>query len=97
MFLTSTTLLFSNPGFSATTIGGFECGTVLSSDKKSTRWTISDWFYGFLSGMNVANGESFVNKIPGEDSIYFSILNYCKENPLSDTQRASLFIYNTLK
>ena len=101
ILLTFTSLFFANPSFAEyTTIGGHECGQVLTGDKNNNKFvrnTVVDWFHGFLTGTNYALDKELVNKIPGSDSIYYAIVKYCKDNPLKTSQDAAKDIYWTLK
>ena len=100
ILLFSLFLLSSPSVFSATTIGGYSCGQLLQYDKNNNitaKNVVINWFNGFISGMNFAVDKNLVNKIPDHESVYYAIVKYCKDNPLSDTQHASIDIYFTLK
>ena len=100
ILLFSLFFLSSTSVFAATTVGGYSCGQLLQYDKNNNitaKNVVINWFNGFTSGMNVAVDKTLVSKIPDHESVYYAIVKYCKDNPLSDTQEASLDIYLTLK
>jgi hypothetical protein len=71
---------------------------LIDLDKENNEWAkeyVIKWFYGFYSGVNIMNGYETEETIEGS-SVYYSIINYCKANPLDDTVDASINLYKKI-
>ena len=90
--------LFSNTNaISWTALGFFECGELLSRQKEIiVKEQVTAYVNGFISGTNYKTN-SDVGKGTSNDAIFWSVIKYCKDNPLKDGVDASIQIYNQLK
>ena len=92
-------LMWCNVGFAYTAKGSVSCGTVISSYKKNAVLTdgmMTAYVNGFLTGRNYeTNGN--VGKGVDNESIFYALLKYCRENPLKDNVDAAEYIYRELK
>ena len=77
-------------------IGGDKCGEVLSDYDNSNEmhyWTRIQWLLGCITGRNYATDD-----LKGGDieylSIYYSVIKYCRNNPLNDLDDAMAHTYN---
>ena len=78
--------------------GNTSCGELLEEEKNRTSQGIlfyqkNAWILGYITGRNYENN---ANKGRGvhPDSIYYAVLNYCRDNPLKDLDDAIQFIYD---
>jgi hypothetical protein len=90
-------LLLSGNANSWTALGIFQCGELLSRQKENIiKKQVTAYVYGFISGVNYkTNGD--VGEGTNDDAIFWSVVKYCKDNPLKDGVDASIHIYNQLK
>ena len=91
-------LFMTNSSYAATVTGFYQCGKVLKmveDDNLFLKPIMVGWFMGFYSGVNWVDDYNTDNP-PDDDSIYYAMIKYCKENPLKDTADATVEIYNKL-
>lgn len=71
--------------------GAVACGTWVKSRQDGPTATIyaRGWLLGYLSGKSSANGLPGILKTTPPESLYLWIDNYCKSNPLKDTDDAA--------
>jgi hypothetical protein len=78
--------------------GFYSCGKVLNWSKENdeiAEMLISQWFLGYYTARNYV--DQFMTDNPPDDvSVYYAILKYCRENPLKDTDDASIKLYQQL-
>jgi len=83
-------------GYTLKGIGADKCGEILSDSdngKKGNFYYMRiSWIHGYITAKNSASG-AFKGKGVSADSIYYSIIKYCRENPLKDLDDASRHIY----
>tara|TARA_B110000008_G_C16719643_1_gene464257 strand:+ start:182 stop:499 length:318 start_codon:yes stop_codon:yes gene_type:complete len=92
-------VILSSSSYAASITGFYQCGEIINLDNKNNEWAkefVIKWFYGFYSGVNIMNDYETNEPIPDGSSIYYSILNYCKANPLEDTVDASIDLYGKI-
>ena len=93
-----TSLFITNSSYAGTINGHFTCGDVIKYDKDNNlyaRESLISWFDGFFSGVNWES--NYTLKVPDSNSVYYSIVKYCKENPMKHSAHASVYIYQNLK
>mgnify|MGYP001002286968 CR=1 FL=1 len=87
-------------------LGANECGVVLSTVKQAEKADIewvsmmyTAWIQGYMSGLDNDKPTSTSRiKDIHKDSLYLSVINRCKEEPLENLYEATNFIYyNKLK
>ena len=90
-------LLLSGNANSWRALGVFQCGELLSRQKENiVKEQVTAYVNGFISGVNSkTNGD--VGEGTNDDAIFWSVIKYCKDNPLKDGADASIHIYNQLK
>ena len=90
-------LLLSGNANSWTALGIFQCGELLSRQKENiVKEQVTSYVNGFISAANYkTNGD--VGEGTNDDAIFWSVIKYCKDNPLKDGVAASLHIYNQLQ
>ena len=95
-----TSLFITNSSYAEFAVGGtFSCGNIINYDKEDNvlaRNIIISWYQGFASGVNWESNNININTLPDDNSIYYSILKYCKDNPLHDSSDASINTYREL-
>ena len=90
-------LLLSGNANSWNAKGHFECGELLSrQDEVIVIEQVTAYVNGFISGVNYKTN-SEVGKSATNDAIFWSVIKYCKDNPLKDGADAAVDIYNQLK
>ena len=91
-------LLWCNVGFAWLSKGKVSCGTIISShedDPETTQMMVLH-INGYITGRNYeTNGR--VGKGVDNDSLYYALLKYCRENPLKSNIDAEQYIYEQLK
>ena len=99
-------IMFSNFVYAQSnylTFGSLGCGVMLDFDSKSSKVHkdfIGTWSLGYVSGRNYSQGNSKKIGTGGgtigeyQKALYYSILNYCRKNPLKSTGHAMEHIYN---
>ena len=75
----------------------YDCGQLLTMDKENNSFAKShliSWFQGYSTGRNLETR----TELDGfnDDSIYYAMIKYCKENPLKDTVDGADSIYSQL-
>ena len=92
-------LLWCNVGFAWSAKGGKSCGFVISKhedDSLLNRTVLVSRLNGYITGRNYeTNGR--VGKGVDNDSLYYALLKYCRENPLKSNIDAEQYIYEQLK
>jgi len=91
-------LFITNFSYASTVTGYYQCGNVIKMDEDKNdfmKHRMVGWFMGFYSGANWSNDFNTDNTLD-DDSIYYAMIKYCKENPLKDTADGSVEIYNKL-
>ena len=97
-------LLFIITMFATSSIAGYRaqgfysCGKVLNFERENNEIAellISQWFLGYYTARNYIDQYNTENP-PDDESIYFAILKYCRDNPLKDTDDASIELYMQL-
>ena len=94
----------SSSSYAYSVVGGYKCGQILAYDRDNHRGlrnhTIS-WFKGYLTALNSENAAfdegNDVSNVPDDDSIYYYLVNYCRNNPLKDIVDASDALYLKLR
>ena len=80
-----------------TALGIFQCGELLSrQDDNIVKEQATAYVNGFITGSNYQT-DGYVGKGTTNDAIYWSVVKYCKNNPLKDGADAAIDIYNQLK
>ena len=85
-------------GYTLKGIGGESCGEILSdhdNDKKTFYFTRMQWVLGYITARNYER-DATKGKNISSDSIYYSIIKYCRENPLKDLDDASIHLYRNV-
>ena len=78
--------------------GNLSCGTIISNDKKNSdisEYYILGWVRGYITARNYEN--SNISNHVDADSIKYSVLKYCNDNPLKDLDSAVFNIYSQIK
>ena len=95
-----TSLFITNSSYAEFAVGGdYSCGNIINYDKEDNflaRNLIIIWYQGFASGANWESKNDNLNTLPDDNSIYYSILKYCKDNPLHYGSEASINTYQEL-
>ena len=95
-----TSLFITNSSHAGYAVSGdYSCGNVIKYDKENNliaRNIIITWYQGFASGVNWENNNTNTKTFPDDNSIYYSILKYCKENPLKYSADATESTYQEL-
>lgn len=88
-------LLFISKSYSYIAIGDITCDQVISGHEKGNkagRFMIIDWMNGYVTGRNIqTKGQK--GRDLGKESLYYSVVNYCKKNPTHSTAYAAEYIY----
>ena len=84
-------LSFSSSALSFTSHATTSCGNLISLENDNVdggKNFITGWFFGFTTALNFVNNR----KLPkfDIDSIWYSLVKYCKENPLDNSFDAAL-------
>ena len=97
-------LLFIITMFATSSIAGYRaqgfysCGKVLNWAKEEdevAEMLISQWFLGYYTARNYVD-QYVTDNAPDDISVYYAILKYCRDNPLKDTDDASIELYKQL-
>jgi|APSaa5957512535_1039671.scaffolds.fasta_scaffold48467_2 hypothetical protein len=92
-----TSLFITNSSYADYAVkGDYSCGNVIKYDKENNsvaRKIIVSWFNGFASGANWKSGNTDVDTFSDANSIYYSVVKFCKENPLKYSADATEFLY----
>ena len=88
--------MFSNT-VSATylVLGKYGCGQILDDDRKDdtvSKYQTKSYIQGYITGLNYAN-DSSKGKGVKSNSLYYSVIKFCKENPLKGIHDAAEEIY----
>tara|TARA_B100001559_G_C16076839_1_gene428435 strand:+ start:169 stop:480 length:312 start_codon:yes stop_codon:yes gene_type:complete len=92
-------LLFSNSLHAYTVKGSVSCGTIISSYEKDaslTRGMMIAFVNGYFTGRNYETNAD-VGKGTDNESRFYALLKYCRENPLKKNYHGAEHIYNKLK
>ena len=92
-------LFLTNFAYSYTAKGVVSCGTIISKEKEApliTKGMMTAYLNGYITGRNYETNES-VGKGVDNDSIFYAILKYCRDNPLKKNLDAAEYIYKKLK
>ena len=92
-------LLFSNSLHAYIIKGSVSCGTIISSYKKDASLTESmmiAFLNGYFTGRNYETNRD-VGEGSDNESRFYALLKYCKENPLKKNYHGAEHIYNKLK
>tara|TARA_B100001057_G_scaffold372874_1_gene377226 strand:+ start:247 stop:528 length:282 start_codon:yes stop_codon:yes gene_type:complete len=80
--------------------GRFGCGQILDDDKNDvtvSMYQTKSYIQGFITGLNYAK-DKYKGKGVKSSSLYYSVIKFCKENPLKEIHQAAEDIYfNQLK
>ncbi len=77
--------------------GVVSCGNLISNkNAEVVQRQIKNWALGYITGRNYETGSN-VGKQIDENSIYWSVVKYCEENPLDKTNHAMEIVYIELK
>ena len=82
-------------------LGAGECGNVLSTVKRAEKNDIEwvsmmyvAWIQGYLSGLDSDTSDQISRlKNVRKVSLYYSVINRCKDEPLEDLYEAVLWVY----
>ena len=82
-------------------LGAGQCGDVLSTVKRAEKNDIEwvsmmyiAWMQGYLSGIDSDTSDQISRlKNVSKDSLYYSVINRCKDEPLEDFYEAVLWVY----
>ena len=88
--------LFSLNAFSYTVQGSQECGDIIYEDRMNNDMmyqAVTSWLQGYITARNFITDS---DKGADFHSLYFALLNFCKDFPLKDIDDAAIFIYSTL-
>ena len=81
-----------------TSLGAYSCGNLIKHNADNNQFseagTIS-YFRGYATGRNYELNRN-INSDPDNNSIYYAVIKYCKDNPLKNLAQASEYIYSTL-
>ena len=80
-------------------IGNIDCGPILAAAENISpekKQTLILYIQGFISGINWYIEDTTTGSGVSDEAIYYSILKYCSENPLKNTNNAAQYIYNEL-
>jgi hypothetical protein len=91
-------LLFSSSGvsYAYTVVGGYKCGSLLSEDRKNNQGTkthVIGWFEGYITALNSTSNEDQQALPDNDDSVYYYLVKYCRDYPMSDTVDAADALY----
>ena len=92
-------LIFCNVGFSYTIKGSVSCGTIISSydsEPALTNGMMTAFINGYFTGRNYEIDGDVGSGIDN-DSMFFALLKYCRENPLKKNYHAAEHIFQKLK
>lgn len=82
-----------------TGLGAYSCGNIIKLNAVNNQFsevgTIS-YFQGYATGRNYELNRTLNSIAPDENSIYYAVVKYCKDNPLETIAQASEYIYSTL-
>jgi hypothetical protein len=84
-------LSFSSSALSYTSHATTSCGNLISFENDNDdggKNFITGWFFGFTTALNLVNNRSLPKF--DLDSIWYSLVKYCKENPLDNSFDAAL-------
>ena len=91
-------LIFSNSANSWTAFGIFKCGDLISrKDSEVVKRQVSNYAQGYFTGRNSGTNAQVGKNIVTGDGLFWSIVNYCEDNPLKDGVDALDDIYDKLK
>ena len=89
----------TSSSYAYTTIGNMNCGPILKMDKEDNSHVHTGtvaWVNGYLTGRNYELNRDMMGKTLDSDSIYYSIIKFCKDNPLKKLNDAALSIDSKL-
>jgi hypothetical protein len=91
-------LLWFGSASSYTAFGIFKCGELISKKKsEGVKNQVINYAQGYFTGRNAGTNKTVgKDKVTG-DGLFWSVVNYCEENPLNDGVDALMVIYNRLK
>jgi len=93
------TLLISSTAQAYLIRGKVDCGTILRLSKDNpilTDGMMTAYVNGYITGRNYET-DKMVGEGVSNDSIYYAVLKYCKDNPLKDNGDAAEHIFQELK
>ena len=78
-------------------MGSVSCGNLISNkNAEVAQRQIKNWALGYISGRNFET-DSYVGRQTDANSIYWTVVKYCEENPLDQTIHAMEKVYLELK
>ena len=91
-------LLYSSIASSYTAFGIFKCGELISrKNNEVVKNQVKNYAQGYFTGRNAATNDTVGKDEVTADGIFWSVVNYCEENPLKDGADALDVIFYKLK
>ena len=91
-------LLWFGSASSYTAFGIFKCGELISrKNNEVVKNQVINYAQGYFTGRNAGTNDTVGKDKVTEEGLFWSVVNYCEENPLNDGADALMVIYNRLK
>ncbi len=81
-------------------IGNVSCGEIIrtyENNEEKNKFAVSYFLNGFISGANSALSDTKTGKHQTDDSLFYALVKYCGENPLSNMVDGAIEIYMSLR
>ncbi len=74
-------------------VGNVGCGEYLQ-DRRNNQYgqVYAQWVQGFVSGYNFYGQHAQTSSIPDEPTVHAYLEKYCRDNPLENVARATMFL-----
>ena len=87
-------MMLTNANAQYLAMDGFTCAQVIKFDRNNNKRDIvrtEDWILGYVTGFNYAlSGNVGMDATP--EGLFYAMLNYCEENPLSSVAEGAEYI-----
>ncbi|MDC0921375.1 hypothetical protein OAQ13_00505 [Candidatus Pelagibacter sp.] len=90
--------LFIGNASSYTAFGIFKCGELISrKNNEVVKKQVTNYAQGYFTGRNAGTNDNVGKDVVTSDGLFWSVVNYCEENPLKDGADALYDIFEKLK